>query len=158
MRIGFGYDVHRLVAGRKLIVGGVEIPHDKGLEGHSDADVLVHAICDGLLGAMGEGDIGKQFPNSDQRYRGISSLTLLKTVSTIMAERGLVVENIDATVVAEQPRLSTFIPLMVDRIAETISIPASKVNIKATTAEGLGFVGEGKGIAAYAVVLLVLKT
>lgn len=158
MRIGFGYDVHRLVAGRKLIVGGVEIPHDKGLEGHSDADVLVHAICDGLLGAMGEGDIGKQFPNSDQRYRGISSLTLLKTVSTIMAERGLVVENIDATVVAEQPRLSTFIPLMVDRIAETISIPASKVNIKATTAEGLGFVGEGKGVAAYAVVLLVLKT
>ena len=157
MRVGFGYDVHPLVAGRKLILGGVEIPHEKGLEGHSDADVLLHAVCDALLGAMGEGDIGKHFPNTDPRFRGISSLRLLKMVATKMSELELTVENLDTTVVAEEPRLGPHIPQMAERIAETLKIPAQRVNIKATTSEGLGFVGEGKGIVAHAIVLLVPK-
>ena len=154
MRIGFGYDVHRLVAGRKLILGGVQIPHEKGLEGHSDADVLLHAICDGILGAMGEGDIGKHFPNTDRRFRGISSLELLKSVSLMMAQRKWNVENLDTTVVAEQPMIGPYIPQMAEKIAEALEIPAWRVNLKATTSEGLGFIGEGKGIVAYAVVLL----
>lgn len=154
MRIGFGYDVHRLVAGRKLILGGVQIPNEKGLEGHSDADVLLHAICDGILGAMGEGDIGKHFPNADPRFRGISSLELLKSVSLMMAQRKWNVENLDTTVVAEQPMIGPYIPQMAEKIAGALEIPAWRVNIKATTSEGLGFIGEGKGIVAYAVVLL----
>ena len=157
MRIGFGYDVHPLVAGRKLILGGVEIPHKKGLGGHSDADVLLHAVCDALLGAMGEGDIGKHFPNTDPQWRGISSLRLLKMVATKMNDLGLTVENIDTTVVAEEPRLGPHIPQMAEGIAGTLGIPARQVNIKATTSEGLGFVGEGKGVVAHAVVLLVPK-
>ena len=157
MRVGFGYDVHPLVAGRKLILGGVEISHEKGLEGHSDADVLLHAVCDALLGAMGEGDIGKHFPNTDPRFRGISSLRLLKMVATKLSELELTVENLDTTVVAEEPRLGPHIPQMAKRIAETLKIPAQRVNIKATTSEGLGFVGEGKGIVAHAIVLLVPK-
>jgi 2-C-methyl-D-erythritol 2,4-cyclodiphosphate synthase len=154
MRIGFGYDVHRLVSGRKLILGGVQIPHEKGLEGHSDADVLLHALCDGILGAMGEGDIGKHFPNTDPRFRGISSLELLKSVALKMARRKWNVDNLDTTVVAEQPMIGPYIPQMVEKIAATLEMPASRVNIKATTSEGLGFIGERKGIAAYAVVLL----
>ncbi len=154
MRIGFGYDVHRLVEGRKLILGGVQVPHKKGLEGHSDADVLLHALCDGLLGAMGEGDIGRHFPNTEPRLRGISSLRLLQNVATMMAERSLAVENLDTTVVAEQPLIGPYIPQMVEKIATALEIPASRVNIKATTSEGLGFIGEGKGIVAYAIVLL----
>ncbi|MGD0626588.1 MAG: 2-C-methyl-D-erythritol 2,4-cyclodiphosphate synthase [Thermodesulfobacteriota bacterium] len=154
MRIGFGYDVHRLVEGRKLILGGVQVPHKKGLEGHSDADVLLHALCDGLLGAMGEGDIGRHFPNTEPRLRGISSLRLLQNVATMMAERSLAVENLDTTVVAEQPLIGPYIPQMVEKIATALEIPAGRVNIKATTSEGLGFIGEGKGIVAYAIVLL----
>ncbi len=157
MRIGFGYDVHRLVSGRKLILGGVQIPHEKGLEGHSDADVLLHALCDGILGAMGEGDIGKHFPNTDPRFRGISSLELLKSVALKMARRKWNVENLDTTVVAEQPMIGPYIPQMVEKIAGVLKIPASRVNIKATTSEGLGFIGEKKGIVAYAVVLLTSK-
>ncbi|OGP97615.1 MAG: 2-C-methyl-D-erythritol 2,4-cyclodiphosphate synthase [Deltaproteobacteria bacterium RBG_19FT_COMBO_52_11] len=157
MRIGFGYDVHPLVAGRKLILGGVEIPYKKGLGGHSDADVLLHAVCDALLGAMGEGDIGKHFPSTDPQWRGISSLRLLKMVAIKMNDLGLTVENIDTTVVAEEPRLGPHIPQMAEGIAGTLGIPARRVNIKATTSEGLGFVGEGKGVVAHAVVLLVPK-
>ncbi len=155
MLIGFGYDVHRLIEGRKLIIGGVEIPYEKGLAGHSDADVLLHAICDGLLGAMGEGDIGKHFPDTDPRFRGISSLKLLHFVTTILAKRNLTVGNLDTVIVAEEPRIMPFIPSMKSQIARTMDITDGKVSIKATTSEGLGFVGEGKGIAAYAVVLLV---
>jgi 2-C-methyl-D-erythritol 2,4-cyclodiphosphate synthase len=154
MRIGFGYDVHRLVEGRKLILGGVQVPYKKGLEGHSDADVLLHALCDALLGAMGEGDIGRHFPNTEPRFQGISSLRLLQNVATMMAERGLAVENLDTTVVAEQPLIGPYIPQMVEKIATTLEIPAGRVNIKATTSEGLGFIGEGKGVVAYAIVLL----
>jgi len=157
MRIGFGYDVHRLVEGRKLILGGMEIPFKKGLEGHSDADVLSHAICDGLLGAMGEGDIGKQFPNTDPRFEGISSLRLLQAVAMRMAERGLAVENVDSTVVAEQPLIGPYIPKMVERIAAALETTPQRINVKATTSEGLGFVGQGKGIVAYALVLLTKK-
>jgi 2-C-methyl-D-erythritol 2,4-cyclodiphosphate synthase len=155
VRIGFGYDVHRLVEGRKLVIGGVEIPHAKGLAGHSDADVLLHAICDGLLGAMGEGDIGKHFPDTDPQFRGISSLKLLRRVTAILAERNLSVGNLDTMVIAEQPRIMPYIPSMRAQIAEAMQIAEEKVNIKATTSEGLGFVGEGEGIVAYAVVLLV---
>jgi len=154
MLIGFGYDIHRLVEGRRLIMGGVEIPYEKGLEGHSDADVLLHAVCDGLLGAMGEGDIGKHFPNTDPQFRGISSLKLLNIVASMVAERSLTVENLDTTVIAEQPRIMPYIPQMRTKIAETMNISEGKVNIKATTSEGLGFVGEGRGIVAYAIVLL----
>jgi 2-C-methyl-D-erythritol 2,4-cyclodiphosphate synthase len=154
MLIGFGYDIHRLIEGRKLILGGVQIPHLKGLDGHSDADVLLHAICDGLLGAMGQGDIGKHFPNTDPQFRGISSLTLLSIVASMVADRRLRVENLDTTVVAEEPRIVPFIPQMRAQIAQNLNMAEGKINIKATTSEGLGFVGEGKGIVAYAVVLL----
>ena len=158
MRIGFGYDVHRLVEGRKLILGGVQVPYKKGLEGHSDADVLLHALCDALLGAMGEGDIGRHFPNTELRFQGISSLRLLQNVATMMAERSLAVENLDTTVVAEQPLIGPYIPQMVEKIATTLEIPAGRVNIKATTSEGLGFIGEGKGVVAYAIVLVTSKS
>jgi len=154
MRIGLGYDVHPLVEGRKLILGGVEIPFAKGLEGHSDADVLLHAICDGILGALGEGDIGKHFPNTDPRFKGISSLRLLEDVASKLAEKFFLVGNLDSTVVAENPPIGPYIPRMAEQIARVLRIAPQQVNIKATTSENLGFIGEGKGIAAYAVVLL----
>ena len=157
MRVGFGYDVHPLVPGRKLIIGGVEIPFEKGLQGHSDADVLLHALCDSLLGAMADGDIGRHFPNTDPRFRGISSLELLKEVGALVKERGLTIGNLDATVVAERPMIGPHIPQMVERISSCLGIQNGQVNVKATTSEGLGFVGEGKGIQAYAVVLLIEK-
>jgi len=154
MRIGFGYDVHPLVAGRKLILGGVEIPFEKGLEGHSDADVLLHAVCDALLGAIGEGDIGKHFPNTDPRFRGISSLRLLEAVASKLTQKLFGVENVDVSVVAEKPKIAAYISRMIEQISRALNLAPERVNIKATTSEGLGFVGEGKGIAAYAVVLL----
>lgn len=157
MRIGFGYDVHPLVRGRKLILGGVEIPHALGLDGHSDADVLVHAICDSLLGAMGEKDIGHYFPNSDPRYRGVSSLRLLEEVREIMIRRSFRLGNLDSTVVAEEPKISPYLDEMTKKIAQSLKISPAQINIKATTAEGLGFVGEKRGIVAYAVALLEMS-
>jgi 2-C-methyl-D-erythritol 2,4-cyclodiphosphate synthase len=154
MRIGFGYDVHPLVEGRRLILGGVEIPFEKGLEGHSDADVLLHAVCDAILGALGEGDIGKHFPNTDPRFRGISSLRLLEAVASLLAEKFFGVENLDVSVVAEKPKIAPYIPRMGEQISRVLTVAPERINIKATTSEGLGFVGKGKGIAAYAVVLL----
>ncbi len=151
MRIGTGYDVHRLVEGRKLIIGGVDIPHEKGLLGHSDADVLLHAVCDALLGAAGLGDIGKHFPDSDQKYKGISSLKLLAETCRLLSDKGYRVNNIDATIVAERPKMAPYIPAMVIHIASAVKTHASQVNVKATTTEGLGFAGTGEGIAAYAV-------
>jgi 2-C-methyl-D-erythritol 2,4-cyclodiphosphate synthase len=155
MRIGFGYDIHPLVKGRRLVLGGVEIPHVLGLDGHSDADVLVHAICDSLLGALGEGDIGSHFPNSDPRYRGISSLILLGEVREIMERRAFSLSNVDSTVVAEEPKISPRIAEMKAKIAEALRASPAQIAVKATTAEGLGFVGEKKGIAAYAVALII---
>jgi len=154
MRIGFGYDVHPLVDGRKLILGGVEIPYEKGLAGHSDADVLVHAICDSLLGALGAGDIGQHFPDHDPRFQGISSLLLLKEVKFLIAQSGYLVANLDATVIIEEPKIFPYARQMKENISQTLGISPQQINVKATTAEGLGFVGERKGIAAYAVALL----
>lgn len=154
MRVGFGYDVHRLVSGRKLILGGVEIPFEKGLEGHSDADVLVHAIMDALLGAAGMGDIGRHFPDTDPAYRGISSIRLLGEVRKKLAARGYRTHNVDSTIVAQAPRMSGHIDRMREIIAEALGVEEPLVNIKATTTEGLGFTGTGEGIAAYAVCLL----
>lgn len=151
MRIGTGYDVHRLVAGRTLVLGGVHIPHAEGLLGHSDADALLHAICDALLGAAGLGDIGRHFPDSAPKYRGISSLVLLEEVRRLLAETGFSVHNIDATIVAERPRMAPHIPAMVANIAAAAGTDRSAINVKATTTEGLGFAGRGEGIAAYAV-------
>ena len=151
MRIGTGYDVHRLVAGGKLMIGGVELPFEKGLLGHSDADVLLHAICDALLGAAGLGDIGRHFPDSAPKYKGISSLMLLEEVRLLLAEAGFRVNNIDATIVAEKPKMATHIPAMVANIAAAVKVDRSAVNVKATTTEGLGFAGRGEGMAAYAV-------
>jgi 2-C-methyl-D-erythritol 2,4-cyclodiphosphate synthase len=151
VRIGNGYDVHRLVVGRKLIIGGVDITFEKGLLGHSDADVLLHAICDALVGAAGLGDIGKHFPDTSPEYKGISSMKLLETVRGLLADAGYRVHNIDATIVAERPRMSPHIPVMVDNIARALGVDGGAVNIKATTTEGLGFAGRGEGIAAYAV-------
>ena len=155
MRIGTGSDVHRLVEGRKLIIGGVDIPHEKGLLGHSDADVLVHAICDALLGAAGLGDIGRHFPDSAVQYKGISSLLLLAEVRGLLARKGYCVNNIDATIVAERPKMAGHIPDMVANIASAIQAEPSAVNVKATTTEGLGFAGKGEGIAAYAACTIV---
>ena len=154
MRIGQGFDVHQLVAGRKLVIGGVEIAHDKGLAGHSDADVLLHAICDALLGASGQGDIGRHFPDTDARFKGIDSRELLRHVAKLLADRGRRVVNVDATIVAEAPRMAPHIPKMVDNIAADLGIPATHVNVKATTTETLGFTGRGEGIAAQAVCLV----
>ncbi len=151
VRIGAGYDVHRLVPGRKLIIGGVDIPHEKGLLGHSDADVLLHAICDALLGAAALGDIGKHFPDTDPAYKGISSLSLLGEVRRLIEREGYRVHNVDATIVAERPKMSPHIPRMVANVAAAAGAGAAAVNIKATTTEGLGFAGRGEGIAAYAV-------
>lgn len=154
MRIGTGYDVHQLVEGRKLILGGVEIPHTLGLLGHSDADVLIHAIMDALLGAAGLGDIGLHFPDTDEAYRGISSLKLLAQVRELLSEKKYVVGNVDATIVAQQPKLRPYIGRMQERIADALSISQDQVNIKATTEEHLGFTGREEGISAQAVCLL----
>ena len=154
MRVGFGYDVHPFVSGRPLILGGIKIPYLFGLKGHSDADVLVHAICDALLGAVAEGDIGRHFPDTDAQYRDIQSTILLKNVLTKVREKGFRPVNIDATVVAQKPKLSEIIPRMVKEIADVLEIETERVNVKATTTEGLGFTGREEGIAAYAVALV----
>ncbi len=156
MRIGHGYDVHALVTGRKLIIGGVTIDYERGLLGHSDADVLLHAICDALLGAAALGDIGKHFPDSDARYKGINSRELLKHVAALIASSGYKVANVDATIIAEAPRMAPHIASMVAHIAADLGIAISQVNVKATTTEKLGFTGRGEGIAAQAVCLLVV--
>ncbi len=154
MRIGHGYDVHRFAENRKLIVGGVEIPYELGLLGHSDADVLLHAICDALLGAAALGDIGKHFPDTDKRYKGIDSGLLLKNVVELLASKGKKIVNIDSTVIAQKPKLAAYIPQMKKKIAEICGIEGDCVNVKATTEEGLGFTGELLGIAAHAVCII----
>ena len=154
MRIGHGYDVHRLVEGRKLILGGVEIPWEKGLLGHSDADVLTHALMDALLGAAALGDIGKLFPDSDERYEGADSVELLRTVRQVLKDAGYCVVNVDCTVIAQRPKLAPHIPLMREKLAAAMEVELDRVSVKATTEEGLGFTGEGLGIAAHAVALI----
>ena len=154
MRIGQGFDVHALVPGRRLVIGGVEIAHDKGLLGHSDADVLLHAICDALLGAAALGDIGKHFPDSDPAFKGIDSRELLRQVAKLLADRGRRVVNVDATIIAEAPRMAPHIPKMVANIAADLGLQPHYVNVKATTTEKLGFTGRGEGIAAQAVCLI----
>lgn len=154
MRVGMGYDVHRLTAGRKLILGGVEIPYGKGLLGHSDADVLVHAVMDALLGAAALGDIGKHFPDTDPEYEGISSIRLLEHVGRLLDEKGYVIENIDATIIAQRPKMRPYIDQMRENIAEALKIETDQVNVKATTEEGLGFTGSGEGISSQAVCAL----
>ena len=154
MRVGMGYDVHRLVEGRKLIMGGVEIPYEKGLLGHSDADVLLHAIMDALLGAAALGDIGKHFPDTDPAYKGISSIKLLKHVGELLEENLFLIENIDATIIAQAPKMRPYIDAMRQNIADALGIELSQVNVKATTEEGLGFTGSGEGISSQAICLL----
>ena len=154
MRVGMGYDVHKLVEGRPLILGGVEIPHTLGLLGHSDADVLVHAIMDALLGAAALGDIGKHFPDTDPQYKGISSMKLLEHVRLLLEKNGYVVENIDATVIAQKPKLRPYIAQMEENIAKTLGIVKEQINIKATTEEGLGFTGTEEGISSQALCML----
>ena len=154
MRVGTGYDVHQLVEGRKLFLGGVEIPHDRGLLGHSDADVLLHALMDALLGAAAMGDIGRHFPDSDQQYKGISSVKLLEHVKTLIGDAGFKVGNVDVTVMAQKPKIAPYIPHMRECIAETRGIEIERVNVKGTTTEKLGFVGREEGIAAEAVCIL----
>ncbi len=157
MRIGHGYDVHRLVADRKLIMGGVDIPWEKGLLGHSDADVLLHAISDAILGALGEGDIGKHFPDTDAAYKGADSLKLLAHVMKLADERGYRLGNLDATIIAQQPKMAPHIATMRENIAAVLNATLEQVNVKATTEEGLGFSGRREGISAHAVVLMVGK-
>lgn len=154
MRVGIGYDVHRLAAGRKLILGGVEIPAAKGLVGHSDADVLVHAIMDAMLGACALGDIGQHFPNIDKKYKNISSLLLLKKVASLIRKKKYILVNVDATLILEKPKLKGYFPKMSGEIASTIGVAKNRVSVKATTNEGLGSIGRGEGVAAYAVVLM----
>lgn len=154
MRIGFGYDVHQLVEGRKLIVGGIDIPFEKGLLGHSDADVLTHSIMDSILGALALGDIGKHFPDTDEKYKDISSIYLLSQVGKIMEESGYKIGNIDATVAAQRPKLAPYIDSMRKIVAETLNTSIDNINIKATTTEKLGFVGREEGISSYSVALL----
>ena len=154
VRVGLGYDAHRLVPGRPLILGGVEIPHTLGLAGHSDADVLIHAIGDALLGAVAAGDLGRHFPDTDPAYKGISSLILLARIVAVVHDRGYRVGNIDATVVAQAPKLAPHIPQMISILTPVLHIQPADLNIKATTTEGMGFTGQGEGIAAYAVVLV----
>ncbi len=154
MRIGHGYDVHRLVEGRKLILGGVEIPLEKGLLGHSDADVLAHAVMDALLGAAALGDIGKLFPDSDPAYEGADSLVLLRRVTQVLDENGYKIGNVDSTVLAQRPKLAPHIPQMRGKLAQAMGIAPKQVSVKATTEEGLGFTGTGEGIAAHAVALI----
>ena len=157
IRIGHGFDVHAFAEGRKLIIGGVEIPHDRGLLGHSDADVLLHAICDALLGAAGLGDIGKHFPDSDARYKGIDSRELLRHVAGLLADKGWKTGNLDATIIAQAPKMAPHIPAMRAYIAADLGVEEAAVNVKATTTERLGFTGRGEGIAAEAVCLIVAK-
>ena len=154
MRIGHGYDVHRLTEGRKLILGGVDVPYEKGLDGHSDADVLTHAVMDALLGAAALGDIGKLFPDTDERYRGCSSLWLLEQVKTALDEKGYRLGNLDVTVIAQRPKLAPCIMQMRENLAETLGCSVDAVNVKATTEEHLGFTGSGEGIAAHAVCII----
>ncbi len=154
MRIGQGFDVHALVAGRKLIIGGVDVPYAKGLDGHSDADVLLHAICDALLGAAAMGDIGRHFPDSDARYQGADSRTLLREVSRMVQDAGYRIVNLDATIIAQAPKMAPHIPAMVNNIAADLGLSRGQVNIKAKTTEGLGLTGRGEGIAAEAVALI----
>ncbi|MDO4632675.1 MAG: 2-C-methyl-D-erythritol 2,4-cyclodiphosphate synthase [Eubacteriales bacterium] len=155
MRVGMGYDVHKLVENRKLILGGVEIPYEKGLLGHSDADVIVHAIMDALLGAAALGDIGKHFPDTDPKYEGISSIRLLEEVGALLEKNNYTIENIDATIIAQRPKMAGYIPQMVKNVANALGLEESQVNIKATTEEGLGFTGSGAGISAQAICLLL---
>lgn len=155
MRVGLGYDVHRLVEGRDLILGGVAIPYEKGLLGHSDADVIVHAIMDALLGAAALGDIGQHFPDTDPRYEGISSIELLKHVGKLLEENNYVIENIDSTIIAQRPKMMPHLPQMRKNVAEALGIEVSQVSIKATTEEGMGFTGTGEGISAQAICLLL---
>lgn len=154
MRVGQGYDVHRLAEGRKLILGGVEIPYEKGLVGHSDADVLVHAVMDALLGAAALGDIGQHFPDTDPAYEGISSIELLKHVGALLEREGYVIDNIDTTVIAQRPKLAAYRPQMAENIAQALRLSKDCVSVKATTEEGLGFTGAGEGIACHAITLL----
>ncbi len=154
-RIGFGYDVHQLVEGRRLILGGVEIPYELGLLGHSDADVLVHALMDGILGALGRGDIGKHFPDSDSAYKDKDSLLLLQEVMTMAGDDGYLINNADCTIVAQKPKLAPYIDRMKENISKILFTDNNRINIKATTTEGLGFTGRGEGMEAYAVVSLV---
>jgi len=157
MRIGHGYDVHCLVEGRKLILGGVDVPHERGLLGHSDADVLLHAIADAILGALALGDIGKHFPDTDPQYKGADSRKLLRHVIALAGQKGYALCNVDATIVAQRPKLAPFIPEMRANISEDLAAEIDRINVKATTTEQLGFAGRGEGIAAYAVVLMELK-
>jgi len=157
VRIGTGFDVHRLVEGRRLVLGGVEIPYEKGLLGHSDADVLVHAICDALLGAAALGDIGRHFPDTDARFKDIDSLVLLRQVGMLLKRKGLNIVNLDTTVIAQSPKLAPHIAEMTANIAKNLAIDEDQIGIKATTTEGLGFAGRGEGIAAQAVVLLSVQ-
>ena len=154
MRVGMGYDVHKLVEGRKLILGGVDIPYEKGLLGHSDADVLLHAIMDALLGAAALGDIGKHFPDTDDKYKGISSLELLKEVGRLLNENNYTIENIDATIIAQRPKMLPHIQKMRENIAGVLGIQLNQINVKATTEEGLGFTGSGEGISSQAICAL----
>jgi len=154
MRIGHGYDVHRLIEGRKLILGGVAIPYEKGLDGHSDADVLLHAVMDALLGAAALGDIGKHFPDTDTAYKGIDSMLLLRHVCSLIAEKGYRLSNLDVTVIAQCPKLAPYITLMREKIADCLSVDLDQINIKATTEEHLGFTGRGEGISCHAVCLI----
>ena len=154
MRVGLGYDVHRLVEGRDLILGGVKIPYEKGLLGHSDADVLLHALTDALLGAAALGDIGRHFPDTDERYRGISSLILLEKAYTLVTERGYSLGNADMVLILQKPKLKEYIPSMEENIAGALSCEKERISVKATTEEGLGFTGQGEGVSAKAIVLL----
>ena len=154
MRVGMGYDVHKLTEDRKLIIGGVDIPYEKGLLGHSDADVLLHAISDALLGAAALGDIGKHFPDTDPAYKGISSMILLEKVGDLIAEKSFLIENVDATIIAQAPKMRPYVDEMRENIAKALRIDVSQVNVKATTEEGLGFTGTGEGISSQAVCLL----
>lgn len=154
MRVGFGYDVHAFAEGCSLILGGVEIGHDRGLLGHSDADVLLHAMCDALLGAAAMGDIGQHFPDNNPEYRGISSIILLEKTVELLAEQGFTVVNIDTTLVVQRPRIAGYVPKMITKLSRTLKIPANCISIKATTTEKLGFAGRQEGIAAYAVALI----
>ena len=158
MRVGMGYDVHRLVPDRELIIGGVKIPYDKGLLGHSDADVLLHAISDALLGAAALGDIGKHFPDTDPKYKGISSVILLEQVAELLNKNLFFIENIDATIIAQAPKMRPYIDEMRQNIADALNIDVSSVNVKATTEEGLGFTGSGEGISAQAICLITSVT
>ncbi len=154
IRIGFGYDAHRLVVGRDLILGGVNIPYDRGLQGHSDADVLIHAACDALLGAAGLGDLGRHFPDTDPELEGLSSVLILKKVVSMVRHEGFELQNLDTTVVAETPKLAPYIEEMIATIADALEVSPGQVSVKATTTEGMGFTGRGEGMAAYAVAAL----